>query len=58
MNSEEPEAAESLHSSPGDGEGGVSSLLTLPELPELHNQLLSFAEVKMDVVVRARAYSL
>ncbi len=40
----EPEAADSLHRSPIDGEGGVSISLSLPVV---HDQLLCFADVEM-----------
>ncbi len=49
VNPEDPEAADSLHRSPIDGEGGMSSL----SLPVVHNQLLCFADVGMEVVVLA-----
>ena len=47
---EEPEAADSLHSSPVDGEGGVFYSLSLPVV---HDQLLRFADIEMEVVVLA-----
>ncbi|KAI3362878.1 hypothetical protein L3Q82_001913 [Scortum barcoo] len=50
VNPEEPEAVDSLHRSPVDGEGGV--FLSLPP-PEVHDQLLSFAYVELEVVVLA-----
>ena len=48
---EEPEAADSLHRSPVDGEGGVFYSLSLPVV---HNQHLPFADVEMEVVVLAQ----
>ncbi len=50
VNLEEHEAAKSLHRSPIDEEGGVSFSLSLPVV---HNQLLCFADVEMDIVVLA-----
>ena len=47
---EEPEAAQTLHSSPVDGEGGVFYSLSLPVV---HDWLLRFADVEMEVVVLA-----
>ena len=47
---EEPEAADSLHRSPIDGDGGVSLSLLLPVV---HNQLLGFADIEMKVVILA-----
>ena len=46
----EPEAADSLHRSPVDGEGGVFYSLSLPVV---HDQLLCFADVEKQVVVLA-----
>ena len=46
----EPEAADSLHRGPVDGDGDVSVSLSLPVV---YNQLLSFADVEMEVVVLA-----
>ena len=43
---EEPEAADSLHCSPIDGDRCISSL----SFPVFHNQLLCFADVRMEVV--------
>ena len=48
VDTEEPEAADSLHRSPIDGDGGVSLSLLLPVI---HNQLL--ADVEMEVVILA-----
>ena len=42
VDTEEPEAADSLHRSPMDGNGGVSLSLLLPVI---HNQLLGVADV-------------
>ncbi len=42
VNPEDPEAADSLHCSSIDGEGGVAFSLLLPVV---HNQLLCFADV-------------
>ena len=53
MDIEEPEAADSLHRSPIDGDGGVSLSLLLPVI---HNQLLGFADVEMEVVILASRY--
>ena len=39
-----------LHRSPIDGDGGVSLSLLLPVI---HNQLLGFADVEMEVVILA-----
>ena len=50
VDTEEPEAADSLHRSPIDGDGGVSLSLLLPVI---HNQLLGFADVEMEVVILA-----
>ena len=50
VDTEEPEAADSLHRSPIDGDGGVSLL------PVVHNQLLCFADVEMEVVILAPRY--
>ncbi|CAB1428703.1 unnamed protein product [Pleuronectes platessa] len=47
---EELEAADSLHRGPVDGEGGVFHSLSLPVV---HDQLLRFADVEMEVVVLA-----
>ncbi len=47
---EEPEAADSLHSSPFDGDAGVFCSLSLSVL---HNMLLCFADIEMEVVVLA-----
>ncbi len=47
---EEPEPVDSLHRSPIDEEGGVS--FSLP-LPVIHDHLLCFADVEMEVVVLA-----
>jgi len=49
VDTEEPEAADSLHRSPIDGDGGVSLSLLLPVI---HNQLLGFADVEMEVVIK------
>ena len=45
---EEPEAADSLHSSPVAGDGGVFYSLSLPVV---HDQLLCFADIEMEVSV-------
>ncbi|CAB1438860.1 unnamed protein product [Pleuronectes platessa] len=45
---EETEAADSLHRSPVDGEGGMFYSLSLPVV---HDQLLCFADIEMEVVV-------
>ncbi len=50
VNPEEPEAADSLHHSPIDGEGGMFFSLSLPVV---HDQLLCFADIEMEVVVLA-----
>ena len=50
----ELEAADPLYCCPIDGDGGVSYSLLLPVV---HNQLLSFAEVEMEVVVLAPGVS-
>ena len=42
VNPEEPEAADSLHRSPVDGEGGVFYTMSLPVV---HEQLIRFADV-------------
>ncbi|CAB1457121.1 unnamed protein product [Pleuronectes platessa] len=47
---EELEAADSLHLGPVDGEGGV---FFSSSLPVVHDQLLRFADVEMEVVVLA-----
>ena len=47
---EEPEAADSLHRSAIDGDGGVSLSLLLPVI---YNQPLGFADVEMEVVILA-----
>ena len=50
VDTEETEAADSLHRSPIDGDGGVSLSLLLPVI---HNQILCFADVEMEVVILA-----
>ena len=50
LNTEELEAADPLYCCPVDGDGGVSYSLSLPVV---HNQLLGFAEVLMEVGVLA-----
>jgi len=53
VDTEEPEAADSLHSSPIDGDGGVSLSLLLPVI---HDQLLGFADVEIEVVILVPRY--
>lgn len=50
INPEEAEAADFLHCSPINGDGGMSFSLLLPVV---HNQLLCFADVENEVVVLA-----
>lgn len=50
VNPEGPEAADSLHHSPVDGDGSMSISLSLPAV---HNHLLCFADVDTEVVVMA-----
>ena len=50
VNPEEPEAADSLHHSPIDGDEGVTLSLLLHVV---HNQLFGFADVEMEVVILA-----
>ncbi len=50
MNPDEPEAADSLHYNPVEGDGDVFFSLLLPVV---HNRLLCFTDVEMDVVVLA-----
>ena len=50
LNPKEPEAADSLHRSPVDGEGGEFYSLSLPLV---HDQLLCFADVEIEIVVLA-----